>query len=178
MYSVRRNATPTHSPWLQCLLAVPNLWPLCRESNNHIFLLITKSIQIQLTFNNTTISDYKSLIKIKSIWKYLMLQPSQFNLFLRIKTPISASFWQLQSQISFLGWHVCNPKWTSTSLEAPSASRMCCECWDAFLLTTFIRRGYLSYRSFSLSFSQPCHSPLASLINKVFLSFFFPNLSE
>lgn len=41
--------------------------------------------------------------KIKSIWKYLMLQPSQFNLFLRIKTPISASFWQLQSQISFLG---------------------------------------------------------------------------
>lgn len=91
--------------------------------------------------------------KIKSIWKYLMLQPSQFNLFLRIKTPISASFWQLQSQISFLGWHLCNPKWTSTSLEAPSASRMCCECWDAFLLTTFIRRGYLSYRSFSLSFS-------------------------
>lgn len=110
--------------------------------------------------------------KIKSIWKYLMLQPSQFNLFLRIKNNL-ASFWQLQSQISFLGWHVCNPKWTSTSLEAPSASRMRCECWDAFLLTTFIRRGYLSYRSFSLSFSQPCHSPLASLINKVFLSFFF-----
>lgn len=66
---------------------------------------------------------------------------------------------------------MCNPKWSSTSLEAPSASRMCCECWDAFLLTTFIRRGYLSYRSFSLSFSQLCHSPLVSLINKVFLFF-------
>ena len=78
----------------------------------------------------------------------------------------------LEPQIYFLGRQELSPTWSSAVIaHLPQGSRYYA-FREVFLLTTVVvNSDYLSYCSLSVSSNQSIHSPLTSLICKVFLSF-------
>lgn len=48
-------------------------------------------------------------------------------------------------QLSVFGRQKLNPMWLSTVVAHPPQGSMCCAFWDAFLLTTIVKSGYLCY---------------------------------
>ena len=80
----------------------------------------------------------------------------------------------LQPQLPVLGWRKWNPTWFSAVVAHPPQGLTCCAFWEAFLFTSNVQSGYLSYRSLSVSSNQSSHSLLTTLIDKTFPSFFSP----